>query len=272
MTPITTHGMRMEKLGLGTWKMSGPACTEAVAAALDMGYRHIDTAEMYGNEAEIGAALAATSVPRADIHVTTKVWWEHLAPDALRRSFETSLAKLRLDYVDLYLIHWPHPGMDLPATLTAMMALRDAGLIRNIGVSNFTVALMRQAVEEIGAPIACNQIEYHVMLDQSKVLAYARSKQIAVTAYCPLARGGMDQIPAMAGIARKHGASAEQLALKWLLDQDGVAAIPKASQPANQRANRAALDLVLDEEDRRVIAGLPKDQRLVSPAFGPAWD
>ena len=272
MTQITTHAMHMAKLGLGTWKMSGPSCTEAVGAALDMGYRHIDTAEMYGNEAEIGAALAATAVPRAELHVTTKVWWENLAPAALRRSFETSLGKLQLDYVDLYLIHWPHPGMDLPATLGAMMALREQGLIRNIGVSNFTVALMRQAVEDIGAPIACNQIEYHVLLDQSPVLAYARGHQIAVTAYCPLARGGMDRVPGMAGIARKHGATAEQVALKWLLDQDGVAAIPKASQPANQRANLAALDIALDDEDRRIIAALPKDQRLVSPAFSPAWD
>jgi 2,5-diketo-D-gluconate reductase B len=272
MDVIATNGLRMPKLGLGTFKMTGAGCTEAVEAALVSGYRHIDTAEMYGNEAEVGDALKATDVKRADIHVTTKVWWENLAPDALRRAFDTSLAKLKLDYVDLYLIHWPHAGMDLPAALTTMMKLKEQGLVRNIGVSNFTVALMREAVEEIGAPITCNQVEYHVMLDQSKVLAYARSKQIAITAYCPLARGGLEKVPGMAQIARKHNAKPEQLALKWLLDQDGVAAIPKASQPQNQQANLDALKLVLDDEDRKVIAGLAKDQRIVNPAFWSTWD
>ncbi len=277
MDTITTQilqvgGLHMPKLGLGTWKMSGPDCTDAVARALALGYRHIDTAEMYGNEAEVGAALAATTLPRADLHVTTKVWWEHLAPDALNRAFETSLRKLQLDYVDLYLIHWPHPGMDLPAALATMLRLREQGLIRKIGVSNFTVALLKQAVEEIGAPIACNQIEYHVMLDQSKVLTYAREKQIAITAYCPLARGGLDSVPALAAIAAKHSATPEQVALKWLLDQDGVAAIPKASQPRNQATNLAALTLTLDDADRQAIAGLPKNQRIVNPAFVSGWD
>jgi 2,5-diketo-D-gluconate reductase B len=272
MTPITTHGLHMDKLGLGTWKMSGPDCTDAIGRALEAGYRHIDTAAMYANEAEIGDALAATSVPRADLHVTTKVWWENLAPDALRRSFDASQEKLKLDYVDLFLIHWPHPGMDLPAALETMMALKQEGRVRNIGVSNFTVALMREAVERIGAPIACNQIEYHILLDQSKVLAYAAAHDIAVTAYCPLARGGLDRFPALAAIAARHGVTAEQVALKWLLDQPGVAAIPKASQPANQRANLAARAIALDDDDRRAIAALPKDQRLVAPAFMPAWD
>jgi 2,5-diketo-D-gluconate reductase B len=272
MDVITVQGMRMPKLGLGTWRMSGPECTDAVLRALALGYRHIDTAEMYGNEEEVGAALARTDVRRGDIHLTTKVWWEHLAPRALQRAFEASLKKLRTDYVDLYLIHWPGPGMDLPAALGAMMKLREQGLARAIGVSNFTVALMRQAIEEIGAEIACNQVEYHVLLDQSKVLAYARSKGIAVTAYCPLARGGLDRWPTLAAQARKHNATAEQLALKWLLDQDVAAAIPKASRPENQQANLDALKLTLTDEDRAVIAALPKAERIVDPSFGPKWD
>ncbi len=272
MDILTNGGMHMAKLGLGTWKMSGADCTDSVLRALDLGYRHIDTAEMYGNEAEIGAALAQTGVKRDDIHVTTKVWWEHLAPAALRQALETSLAKLRLSHVDLYLIHWPHASMDLPAALATLAKLKEEGLIRAIGVSNFTVALMRRCVEEIGVPVACNQIEYHVLLNQAPVLAYAGTHDIAVTAYCPLARGGLASYPALAEIAARHNATAEQVALKWLLDQPGVAAIPKASSAANQKANLAALDITLTDADRTAIAALPKDGRIVSPEWGPAWD
>jgi 2,5-diketo-D-gluconate reductase B len=272
MDMITTGGLRMPKLGLGTFRMTGPDCTSAVLGALGLGYRHIDTAEMYGNEAAVGEALASTNVRRDDIHLTTKVWHENLAPSAIRRALETSLSRLRTDHVDLYLIHWPSPGMNLAAALEMLVKLKSEGLARQIGVSNFTVALMRQAVEEIGAPVVCNQVEYHVLLDQSKVLDYARSKGIAVTAYCPLARAGLGAYPAMAGLGRRHDATPEQVALKWLLDQSGVAAIPKASQPANQKANLDALRLNLDAADLAAIATLPKHERIVSPAFGPDWD
>jgi 2,5-diketo-D-gluconate reductase B len=272
MDMITTGDLRMPRLGLGTFRMTGPDCTRAVLGALTLGYRHIDTAEMYGNEAEVGEALAGTDVRRDDIHLTTKVWHANLAPDAIRRALETSLSKLRTDHADLYLIHWPTPGMNLPAALEMLMKLRSEGLVRQIGVSNFTVALMRQAVEEIGAPVVCNQVEYHVLLNQAKVLDYARSRDIAVTAYCPLARGGLGAYPALAGVAHRHGVTPEQVALKWLLDQPGVAAIPKASQPANQQANLDALSLHLDAADLAAIATLPKDVRVVDGGFAPAWD
>ncbi|MBV9783498.1 MAG: aldo/keto reductase [Acidisphaera sp.] len=262
----------MPKLGLGTWRMRGAEGREAVERALALGYRHIDTAEMYGNEDAVGAALAGGGVKRADIHLTTKVWFENLAPEAMRRAMAASLAALRTDYVDLYLIHWPAPGMDLPRALETMMQLQEEGRARAIGVSNFTVALMRQAVEEIGAPIVCNQVEYHVLLDQSAVLSYARSKGVAVTAYAPLAQGRLAEHPPLQDLARKHGATPAQVALKWLLDQDGVAAIPKAQREASQRANLAALQIELDDADRQVIAGLPKDQRFVNPGFAPQWD
>lgn len=271
-TTITTHGLHMPKLGLGTFRMNGGECTDAVLGALERGYRHIDTAQMYGNEAEVGEALSQTKVARGDYHVTTKVWWENLAPDAMRKTCEESLRKLKLDHVDLYLIHWPAPQMDLPKALEALVKIKTDGLAKQIGVSNFTVALLKRAVEEVGAPVVCNQIEYHVMLDQSKVLAYARSKQIAVTAYCPIGRGNLDDVTDLVGIAKKHGATPQQVALKWLLDQDGVAAIPKASKPANQQANLDAMKLTLDNEDRAIIGKLPKNNRLVSPAFAPAWD
>jgi 2,5-diketo-D-gluconate reductase B len=272
MQRITTHGLNMPKLGLGTWPMRGAECTGAVLSALALGYRHIDTAAMYGNEAEVGAALAQTPVARADIHVTTKVWPDNFAPDAMRRSLEASLASLRTGYVDLFLLHWPRPDTDLPKTLETLVRLKDDGLARAIGVSNFTVALMRRAVEEVGAPIACNQVEYHVLLDQSKVLAYARAHGIAVTAYAPLARGELARHPAVQRIAEKHGATVEQVALKWLLDQDGVAAIPKAARAASQQTNLDALNVTLDDADRAAIAALPKDVRIVKAGWPMDWD
>jgi 2,5-diketo-D-gluconate reductase B len=271
MQVIETHGMRMPKLGLGTWRMSGRECTEAVAGALVRGYRHIDTAQMYGNEAEVGAGVAASGVPRGEIFVTTKVGSANLAPDALHRACEASLKALKTGYIDLYLIHWPTASMDLAATLAAMMKLREQGAIRHLGVSNFNVALMRQAIEEIQAPVVCNQVEYHVLLGQSRVLAYVRAKGVAVTAYCPLGRGGLGNNRALAGIARKHNATAAQVALKWLLDQDFVGAIPKASRPENQQANLEAFKLTLDDADRAAIAALPKNERLVNVSF-PTWD
>lgn len=272
MKTVTAGALTMPKLGLGTFRMTGPACTEAVLSALEIGYRHIDTAQMYANEAEVGAALSATSVPRADIHLTTKVWWENLAPSAMRAAMEASLTKLGTSYVDLYLIHWPAPDMNLPQALETLMKLQQEGLAKHIGVSNFPTALLRRTVEEIGAPIVCNQVEYHVLLEQSAVLAYCRAHDIAVTAYCPLARGGLGVWPGLAEAGKRHNAAPEQVALQWLLEQDGVAAIPKASQKRNQEANFAAQSLVLTDEDRAAIAALPKDQRIVSPGFGPAWD
>ena len=272
MTVIETQGIHLPTLGLGTFRMQGTVCREAVESALALGYRHIDTAEMYANEDAIGAALASASVPREELHVTTKVWPENLAPEAIRRAFDTSLKKLRLDFVDLYLIHWPLQDMNLPAALETLMKLKEEGRTRAIGVANFTVALLKQAVEEIEAPIACNQVEYHVMLDQSKLMAYMASKSIPLVAYCPLAQGRAAADETLAAIGRKHNAGAAQVALKWLLDQPGVAAIPKAARRESQQANLDALSVTLDDDDRRAIASLPKDRRFVNPSFAPEWD
>lgn len=269
---LTQGGMRMPKLGLGTWQLRGEDARRAVAGAIELGYRHIDTARAYDNEDAVGDALAGVSCPREDLHVTSKVWHSELAPDAIRRAMDTSLRLLRLQYVDLYLIHWPTASMDLAASLEALARLREEGLTRAIGVSNFPVALLRLAVEEVGAPIACNQVEYHVGLSQRPVLDYARAHGIAVAAYSPLGRGGVADDATLGRIARKHGATAGQVALKWLLDQDGVAAIPKAARRENQRANLDALALLLDDEDRAAIAALPTKARLVDPGWGPQWD
>ena len=272
MDNLKTQGISLPKLGLGTYRMQGDVCRAAVESALGLGYRHIDTAEMYGNEDAIGAAIAASNVARNDLHVTTKVWNENLAPDAMRRAFDTSLKKLRLDHVDLYLVHWPAPRMNLPAMFETLLKLKDEGRTRAIGVANFNIALLKTVVEDINAPIACNQIEYHAMLDQTKVRAYLAKHAIPLVAYCPLAQGRFATDAALAKIGRKHDASAAQVALKWLLDQDGVAAIPKASRAESQQANLDALKIELDDEDRKAIAALRKNMRCVNPGFAPAWD
>jgi 2,5-diketo-D-gluconate reductase B len=272
MESLQTQGISLPRLGLGTFRLQGDACRAAVESALGLGYRHIDTAEMYGNEDAIGPAIAASGVARNDLHVTTKVWNENLAPDAIRKAFDTSLKKLKLDHVDLYLVHWPSPDMKLPAVLETLMKLKQEGRTRAIGVANFNIALLKQAVEEIKAPIACNQIEYHVLLDQTPIRKYMAAKSIPLVAYCPLAQGRAASNEALVAIGKKHNASAAQVALKWLLDQDGVAAIPKASRAESQKANLGALNVKLDDDDRKTIAALPKDQRFVKPGFSPVWD
>jgi 2,5-diketo-D-gluconate reductase B len=272
MQSIDRQGLHIPKLGLGTGQLRNEAGQKAIELALSLGYRHFDTAEMYTNEATVGAAIAASGVPREEIHLTTKVLPAHLAPDDLRRSLDRSLAALGMDYVDLHLIHWPTKEMDLVATLGAMMQLKETGLTRGIGVSNFNTTLLRQAVEEIGAPIVCNQIEYHVLLDQSAVLRCARAYGMAVIAYAPLARGRFFDMPQMRRIAEKHGATPAQIGLKWLLDQDVVAAIPRAGRRESQQANLDAWNVKLDDEDRAAIAQLPKDGRVVNVDFAPAWD
>jgi 2,5-diketo-D-gluconate reductase B len=272
MENLQTQGIALPRLGLGTFRLQGDACRAAVESAIALGYRHLDTAEMYGNEEAIGAALAASRVARHDLHVTTKVWHENLAPDAIRRAFDTSLKKLRLDHVDLYLVHWPSRNMNLPAIFETLMKLKQEGRTRAIGVANFTTGLLKTVVEDIKAPIACNQVEYHVMLDQTPLRKYLAAKSIPLVAYCPLAQGRVASDEVLAAIGRKHNASAAQVALKWLLDQDGVAAIPKASRAESQQANLDALKVELDDDDRKAIAALPKDKRCVNPAFGPAWD
>ena len=273
MDHLQTQGISVPRLGLGTFRMQGDVCRAAVESALALGYRHIDTAEMYGNEDAVGAAIAAAGVARKDLHVTTKVWPDKLgSADAIRGAFDASLEKLGLDHVDLYLVHWPSKNMNLPAVIETLLKLKEQGHTRAIGVANFNLALLKSAVEEIKAPIACNQIEYHVMLDQTPVRKYLAAKSIPLVAYCPLAQGRAATNETLIAIGRKHNASAAQVALKWLIDQNGVIAIPKASRAESQKSNLEALKVTLDDADRKAIAALPKDRRCVNPAFWSNWD
>lgn len=272
METITTQGVAIPRLGFGTFRMPGADAQPVVESAIALGYRHVDTAAMYANEAAIGAAIAASGVKRNELFVTTKVWHDQLAADALHRSFESSLRKLALDHVDLYMIHWPSKDMDMVATLEALMSLRERGLTRAIGVCNFNLPMLRRAVEEIAAPIANLQVEYHPFLSQAPMLSYVRSKGIPLTAYAPLAQGRAAGDATLGTLGRKHGCSAAQITVAWLLDQKGVIAIPKAARPETQKSNLDALSIRLDDEDRAAIAALPKQQRFVRPPFAPKWD
>jgi 2,5-diketo-D-gluconate reductase B len=218
MDHLTTEGISLPKLGLGTFRMQGDACRAAVESALDLGYLHLDTAEMYANEEAIGAALAASSVARKDLHVTTKVWNENLAPDAIRRAFDASLKKLGLDHVDLYLVHWPARNMNLPAMFETLIKLKEEGRTRAIGVANFNTALLKTVVDEIQAPIACNQVEYHVMLDQTPLRQFLTAKSIPLVpqAQCKCCPGGAE-MAARPGRRRR--------------DSQGFACRKPASQP-----------------------------------------
>ena len=269
---VNAQGLNMPKLGLGTWPMLGEECTRAVEQALALGYRHIDTAAAYNNEDAVGQALVNSPAPRDQIHVTTKVWWDQLHPDAMRHSMDRSLKALRSDYVDLFMIHWPTTDWDLPRTIETLVSFKEQGLARNIGVANFPLPLLRKVVEELDAPLSAIQVEYHVLLGQNALLDYARQHDLALTAYSPLARNKVSQIAQIQQIAAKHGVLPTQVALKWLLDQLNVAAIPKASSEVNQLTNLAALEVNLDDQDLALIAGLSKRERQVSPDFAPAWD
>jgi 2,5-diketo-D-gluconate reductase B len=269
---MTEANLAMPKLGLGTYQMQGAACQAAVESALALGYRHIDTGQMYGNEAAVGAGIVASAVPRAEIFLTGKVCHALATPDEAQVSLDASLQRLQTDYLDLCLLHWPRKGLDIPGILEMLMQAQHSGKTRHIGVANFTLPLLRLAVVEVGAPLFCNQVEYHALLDQTPLLSWLRSQNMMLVAHVPLARGRLVEHPTLAAIAARHGATAAQVALKWLLDQDGVAAIPKAGRTSSQRENLAALDLTLDEADRAMIAGLPKDVRVVDPPFAPDWN
>jgi 2,5-diketo-D-gluconate reductase B len=249
-------GGRMPVLGLGTWQMRGRDCAEAVKRALRMGYHHIDTAEMYANEAAVGDGVRESGVPRADLFVTTKIWTNHFrAPDATRAA-EESLRNLRMDHVDLLLMHWPNEDVPLAETLGALAELLKHGKTKAIGVSNFPRDLLKEAIAACPAPIACDQVRYHPGISQKPLLGFARERNIAITAYSPLGKGEVAHDRTLTSIGTKHGKTAAQIALKWLVEQDGVSAIPKASREENLRANLEIFDFELDEADRGKIAAM----------------
>jgi 2,5-diketo-D-gluconate reductase B len=267
---IEVRGVRVPAVGFGTWLVTGQDAIDGVRDALEIGYRQIDTARAYENEREVGRGIAESGVPRNEIFLTTKVPHDDARADDVERDAEQSLERLGVDQLDLLLLHWPSPEVSLEETLNAMVRVREDGRTRNIGVSNFPAELLEQALEI--APIFCNQIEYHPFLDQSRVLELAHERDVLVTAYAPLARGMVPEDGTLKRIGDKHGRSAGQVAMRWLLDQPGVSPIPKASSHERRRENLDVFDFTLDDEDREQIARLPKDVRTIDPPWAPDWD
>jgi 2,5-diketo-D-gluconate reductase B len=261
---VTVQGVEVPRLGLGTWRLTGDDCREAVATALELGYRHIDTAQVYRNERQVGDALAASDVPREDVFLATKLGPQRSYDDVLRTT-EESLARLGTDYLDLLLIHWPNgrpPGSppnplsnapDHEETLRAMNELVDEGTVRNIGVSNFDIDLLDEARELSDAPVLTDQVQYHPFWDQQELLDYCRIHDVLLTAYSPLGHGGVLDDAVLERIGRRHAKTPAQVALRWLVQQDGVATIPKATSREHLEANMAIFDFELTEAEMREI-------------------
>ena len=275
VTPaVEANGAKIPLLGLGTWELRGRTCARIVEQALRLGYRHIDTAELYDNEREVGDGLRASGVARDEVFVTTKIWPSHFAPPSLERAAKESLVRLRLSEVDLLLLHWPNPQIPLAETLGALCKVKRAGLARHIGISNFTVALVEQATKLSAEPLVCNQIECHPFLDQTKVVAASRRHGLAIVAYTPLARGRAVRDPVLVEIGRRHGKSAVQVCLRWLVQQD-IVVIPRTERIGRLESNAAVFDFALnDDEMARIGALAHPGGRVVNYAYSgaPEWD
>ncbi len=264
-----TNGIPMPMFGLGTWENDDhERCTESVLTALEMGYRHIDTAQIYRNEDAVGDGIAAADVDRDDIFLATKVWNSELSPDGVHSSTRESLDRLGTDYLDLLYVHWPAGDYDPKATLGAFEELYQEGVIRSVGVSNFEPHHVDRAREVIDAPIFANQVELHPFLQQKHLREYAVETDLDLVAYSPLARGEVVGDPTLSDIAEKHDASEPQVALAWLREL-GLTAIPKATSEAHIRDNWDSLQVDLDAEDMDRIEGLDRGDRKVHPDFGP---
>lgn len=263
------------RFGVGTFRLNGQVVIDSVRNALDLGYRAVDTAQIYGNEAEVGQAIAESGVARSDLFVTTKIWTDNYSRAKLIPSLQDSLKKLRTDYVDLTLIHWPAPGngVELPEFMEALAEAKAQGLTRQIGISNFNIELTRQAIAAVGkGEIATNQIELSPYLQGHKLTAFLKDQGIQVTSYMTLAYGKVLKDPALAQIAAKHNATVAQVALAWAL-QLGYAVIPSSTKRENLASNLLAQQLKLDDQDMTLISTLERNGREVNPeGLTPVWD
>lgn len=266
------QGARVPEIGLGTYRLYGRECEETVRKALDIGYRHIDTAQMYKNEKEIGDAVYNSNVDREDLFITTKIWHTNLEHDDVLQSVEDSLRMLKSPYVDLLLVHWPTEHFSIDGTFKAMLTLRDQGKALNVGVSNFPLKLMKEVVEEHRLPILTNQVEFHPFLDQFDLLEYSYDHDFLITAYSPLAQGEALRNKKLNEIAQEYGKTPAQIALRWLIEQENVVAIPKASSDQHLKDNIDIFDFKLSDEHFEAIDQLEKNKRLVNPSFSPSWD
>ncbi len=270
---LTAHGAAIPAIGFGTMELPHrPA--ELVAAAIACGYRHIDTARKYGTEQFVGEGVRASGVPRTEIFVTTKVTEENAHEADFMRSVETSLRTLDFHYVDLLLIHWPQPRVPFSETLGALAKAKRQGLARHIGVSNFTLAMLDEAVRICPEPLVTNQIEYHAYLPQDRMLAALRRHGMILTAYCPVARGQLLDDPVIGEIARAHGKTHAQICLRWLVQQPDVAAVPRALEEKHIAENIDIFDFALSESEMDRISALRRRKVRIAdpPERAPKWD
>jgi len=266
---VEARGLTVPSLGFGLFKVDGDSARDAVVDALAIGYRLLDTAQRYGNEADIGRGITASSVPRDEYLLSTKLALELDARGTIEAT-KQSLRRLKTDYLDLLLMHWPNVDVPIEETLLAMMELHESGLVRAIGVSNFTSAQVREALKV--APIVTDQVEYHPFLAQPTLLATARQEDLVLMAYSPLARGAVSSDPVLLDIASMHGKNPAQIALRWLVEQDRVATIPKSASSERRRSNFDIFDFELSREDTERINALARGLRLVNPNIAPEWD
>jgi diketogulonate reductase-like aldo/keto reductase len=267
------HGVSIPALGFGTFQLDPQAAETMVAKAAEIGYRHFDTAQMYHNEEGVGRGLKASGLARDDYFLTTKVWSDQFHSGDLQTSVVESLRKLDLNHVDLLLLHWPNDDVPLEETIAALNEVRNLGMTKHIGISNFPSALIDKAVSVSDLPLLCNQVEYHPYLSQKTVMDCLKKHDMLLTAYCPLARAEVLKDDTLIAIGKNHGKSATQVTLRWLMQQDGVMAIPKSGSPKNAKANFDIFDFELSDAEMTRISGLARpDGRMINPEFAPRWD
>ena len=269
---VEANGAKIPAIGLGTWELRGRDCARVVEQALKLGYRHIDTAQIYENEREVGDGVRASGVRRDEIFLTTKIWTTHFAPNDLERSAKERLVRMRMSEVDLLLLHWPNPHVPLEETLGALARAKQVGLTRHIGVSNFTVALIEEAVALCPEPLVCNQVEFHPYLDQTKVKEACARHGIALVAYSPIAKGRIKTDGTLIRIGRAHHKTPAQICLRWLVQQN-VSAIPRTSKIERLSENIDIFDFRLSDKEMHEISQLHSETgRLTDYAFAPKWD
>jgi 2,5-diketo-D-gluconate reductase B len=266
------NGFEIPKLGMGTWQLNGSECVESVKHAIDIGYRAIDTAQVYENEEEVGQALKECRVPREEICLTSKVWRDNLSKKDVIKTTEESLKRLKTDYIDLMLIHWPNDDYNLEETMEALAELKGNNKLKEFGVSNFPTSYLEKAQKK-QSDFICNQVEYHPYLDQSPVLNWLTKHNKFLIAYSPLARGKVFEDDKIKKIANKHQVDCAQVVLAWLCRQDSVVAIPKSSSREHLKSNWESQNMVLDDEDVQMIDDLQSSKgRMIDPEWAPQWD
>ncbi|MDW9430678.1 aldo/keto reductase [Sinorhizobium meliloti] len=274
MHAVSSNGANIPALGFGTFRMSGAEVLRILPQALKLGFRHVDTAQIYGNEAEVGEAIQKSGIPRADVFLTTKVWVDNYRHDAFVASVDESLRKLRTDHVDLLLLHWPGSDVPMAERIGALNEVRNAGKVRHIGISNFNTTQMEEAARLSDAPIATNQVEYHPYLDQTKVLQTARRLGMSLTSYYAMANGKVPADPLLTEIGGRHGKTAAQVALRWLVQQQDVIVLSKTATEARLKENFAIFDFALTREEMAAVRELARPNgRIVNPqGLAPEWD